>query len=231
MRRSRGRGHSLKLASVLAAVLTVGSLAPAAFANLMLSLDGTAEGVVRTPDQTDSAGSPPDPDKPPKPQKPPKPKKPPKPTPTPTPEPTPAPTSTPTPTPTLTPHPTPTPTHDTTPEATAVTAPTEPSGPEATSPDESTVGEIARNGSTPELQDPENEGVDSWVDSMALILEELASTGDGPVRAAEGASLCPGAQCGSASDAIGSTALAGILICVLVVAGMVAIRVGRRRLR
>lgn len=65
----------------------------------------------------------------------------------------------------------------------------------------------------------------SWMDSVTSILEDLASTRGAPVRAAEGASLCPRAQCGSTFD---SKALAGILICVLAVAGTLAIRKGRR---
>ena len=61
---------------------------------------------------------------------------------------------------------------------------------------------------------------------MASILEELASTGAAPVRAAEGPSLCPGAQCGSTFGALGSVALAGILMLVLAVAGTLAIGKG-----
>ncbi|HEV2906913.1 MAG TPA: hypothetical protein VGZ50_06330 [Actinomycetota bacterium] len=65
---------------------------------------------------------------------------------------------------------------------------------------------------------------------MASILDELALTGDAPVRAADGTSLCPGSECGSTFNARGSEVLTFLLICViLAVAGTIAILAGRRR--
>ena len=97
---------------------------------------------------------------------------------------------------------------------------------------ESTFADGAQNDPASDLADLEDVVAALWMDSVASILEELASTDGAPVRAAEGASLCPEAQCGSTFDAIGSTALAGILICVLAVVGTLAIRRnGRRRSR
>jgi hypothetical protein len=65
---------------------------------------------------------------------------------------------------------------------------------------------------------------------VASMLDELASTGDAPLRAADGTSLCPGSECGSIFDASGSEALTLILICViLAVAGTLAILAVRRR--
>jgi hypothetical protein len=65
---------------------------------------------------------------------------------------------------------------------------------------------------------------------VASILDELASTGDARVRAADGTSLCPGSECGPTFDASDSEALTLIQICVILpVAGTLAIRVGRRR--
>lgn len=91
---------------------------------------------------------------------------------------------------------------------------------------ESNFADSALNDPASASADSENVVAGSWMESVASILEELASTG-APVRAAEGASRCPGAQCGSTFNGIGSKALAGILI-VLMVAGTLAIRQGRR---
>jgi hypothetical protein len=74
------------------------------------------------------------------------------------------------------------------------------------------------------------DSIGSWIRSVASILDELASTGDAPVRAADGTSLCPGSECGSTFDASGSEVLTFLLICVIVaVAGTLAILAGRRR--
>lgn len=102
----------------------------------------------------------------------------------------------------------------------------------ATSVGESIIGESAQNdsGVVPVNSESVQGGDGSWIQSVASILDELASIGDAPVRAAEGTSLCPGSECGSTFDAIGSEALALVLICVsLAVAGTLAIRARRRR--
>jgi hypothetical protein len=81
------------------------------------------------------------------------------------------------------------------------------------------------------LNDESVQGAASWIQSVASILDELASTGDGPVRAAERASRCPGSECGSTSDAIGSEVLVLVLICVILAVSpeRLASRAGRRR--
>jgi hypothetical protein len=217
------------------------SFAPTAFAEQTLSfLVGTVDTVVQVPDPTDSPPKPPHPEKgkkPPKGQKPPKGKKPPKatPSPTPTPEPTPTPTPTPTadPTPSLTP--TPEPTTDPIPEDAPPTTGDSPAstrlfGPGATSVRASIVGEN-QNGRGVARKDPTSTrgGTGSWMHTVASILVELAATGNAPVRAAEGASRCPGPECRSIFDAIVSDAPALLLICViLAVGGTLMIRAGRR---
>jgi hypothetical protein len=70
----------------------------------------------------------------------------------------------------------------------------------------------------------------SWIQAVASILHDLASTGNGSVRAAEAASLCPGSDCVSARDADGSSWMSFVLICaILAVAGTLAVRAGRPR--
>lgn len=239
MLRPRGRKHTVRLVLALTAALALGSFGPAALAEMMLSLDGTADTVVQAPEQTASAGTQSKPKKQPKPKPKkspkPKPKSTPTPTPDPSPAPTPSPTQAPTPTvtpaptstPTLTPDPTPEPTHSPAPDVAAVTGSPKPFGPEATSGGRSPAGDNARNGSGYEFANSQNVGAGSWMESVTSILEDL-SAGGGPVKAAEGTSLCPGAKCGSGSDDLGSTALAGIVICVLAVTGTLAIREEQR---
>jgi hypothetical protein len=97
---------------------------------------------------------------------------------------------------------------------------------------ESIIGESTQGGSGDVPEDEKNVpgSIGSWIQSVASILDELASTGDARVRAADGTSLCPGSECGSIFDASGSEALTFILVCViLAVAGTLAIRAGRRR--
>lgn len=68
----------------------------------------------------------------------------------------------------------------------------------------------------------------SWIQTVASILHELASPGNGSVRAAEAASLCPGSDCVSARDADSSPWMSFVVICaILAVAGTLAVRAGR----
>jgi hypothetical protein len=76
------------------------------------------------------------------------------------------------------------------------------------------------------------DSIGSWIRSVASILDELASTGDARVRAADGTSLCPGSECGSTSDA-GQWPLILILVLIagnafLAVAVIFAVRARRR---
>jgi hypothetical protein len=231
MRRWKGRSHPLRLICALAAVLTLGSLAPAAFAEMLPSLDGTVDAVVEASDQTDLPQDPPDPTPTPSPDPTPTPS----PGPTPSPDPSPSPSPSPQPTPSPRPDPTPSPRPDPTPSPTtspAVTAQRGLYGPGTTSGGGSHIGEGAQRDPGVEPVDEESVpgGAGSFIRSVASILYDLASTGDAPVRAAERTSLCPGSECGSTIGAIGSKAVALVLICViLAVAGALAIRAGLRR--
>lgn len=140
----------------------------------------------------------------------------------------------PSPTPEPSPEPSPDPSPDPAPEARgstgdpAVTASTgsfDPGG-------ESTIAESTQDGSGDVSEDEKNVrgSIGSWIHSVASILNELASTADVRVRAADGTSLCPGSDCGSTFNRNGFEALTFILICViLAVAGTIAILAGRRR--
>jgi hypothetical protein len=69
----------------------------------------------------------------------------------------------------------------------------------------------------------------SFAESVASILDELASIEDAPIRATE-RSPCPGSECGSIFDTLGSKAMALVAICIiLAVAGISAIRARMRR--
>lgn len=205
MRRRRGHFHSLGLVSVSAALLTLGTLPLEAFAESMPSTpDRAVDAFVLTSDRLGPA------------------KKPPVPTPSPSPAPTPSPTAA----PTWSPSPT-----------SGVSA--EPSGPGTISgsvsdsapvtPQRERLGDsiVGKNA----LDDGESvQGrTSSFIESLASILQNLVSTEDTAVRAAERTSLCPGSACGSILNAIG-TKPALVLICVvLLVAGALAFRVWRRR--
>ncbi len=94
------------------------------------------------------------------------------------------------------------------------------------------IGESTQDGSgdVPEDERSVRGSIGSWIHSVASVLNELASTGDARVRAADGTSLCPGSECGPTFDASDSEALTLIQICViLAVAGTLAIFAGRRR--
>ena len=254
MRRWRGRGYWLRLVLALAAVLTLGSIAPAAFAGeVRPSLDGTMDARVQASDQTDSAQrraestSDPTPSPTPDPTPEPTPDPTPEPTPDPpdpTPEPTPDP---PDPTPEPTPEPMPEPTPDPAAEAQtteAVTASTELSGP----------GEASGSDGLPlKLQDVGLGGPISGKSRIAsgVVPVEAESQGDATAIEAEEASPCPGSEssgCESTFHAIGGpliqslTSIVGALaltglealtlaqICViLAVSGTLAICAGRRR--
>ncbi|MDQ5875197.1 MAG: hypothetical protein M3526_07435, partial [Actinomycetota bacterium] len=140
--------------------------------------------------------------------------------------------------PTPSPDPAPEPTPDPGPGAPAPTpgGPTNPTspglfGPGATS--EFNIGESAEN--DPGVVRLNEESVQGgagslFIESVASILDELASSADSTVRAAEGTSSCLGPQCGSTFDSLGSKALAIILISViLAVVAALATRAGRRR--
>jgi hypothetical protein len=232
MLRSRGRHHPLRFVSVVA-VLTLGSFASPTSAEPMVSSpDGTVDALASATDQTRSEMK-----KPPSPS----------PTPSPTPDPTPTPTPTPTPEPTPTPSPAPTPTPTAAPAPTSAPSPNPTPGAQPTSPDPAVTASTGFFGPTspgasaiegdsrsdPGIgpMDPERAqgGEDSWIQSVASILTQLASI-EGAPETAESASPCRGSDCGSAFDAIGPKVLAIALILVgLAVVGAFAIRARRRR--
>jgi hypothetical protein len=95
---------------------------------------------------------------------------------------------------------------------------------------ESVIEESAQDGSGGGLVGRAQDSIGSWIQSVESILDELASTGDAPVRAADGTGLCPGSECGSTLDPSGSQALTFILIgVILATAGKLASLAGRRR--
>jgi outer membrane biosynthesis protein TonB len=241
MRRWRGRGHSLRLVLALAAVLTLGSTAPAASAEeVRPSLDGTVDALVQASDQTEPS---PTPDPTPSPT--------PDPTPSPTPDPTPSPTPEPPPSPT--PEPTPDPIPDPAPEA---PAPTTEDPAVTTSTGLFGPGEASGSGSDGlplKLQDGGLGGsiTGESQNASGAVLVDAETQGDAAAREAENTSPCSGSEsssCESTFQAIGgpliqsltsflselavtgSEALTLAQICViLAVSGSLAIRAGRRR--
>jgi hypothetical protein len=234
MRRQRGRGHPVKLAWILAAILLMGSSAPAFSEGILSYQDATVEapaGGSDPSDQTDFAKKPPTPTPTPSPA--------PSPSPTPSPDPGPSPSPTPEPSPEPTPKPTPDPTLQPSPEqtpapsssgVTGVLGPGSTSGSGSDASFDTGVGESTTGES---LQDhPGSAPVDdgsSFIGSVASIIDQLAAI-DVPVRASERGSLCRGSSCGSTADADGRKALALLTIgVILVVAGTSRVRAARRR--
>jgi hypothetical protein len=233
MRRQRGHGHPVKF--VLAAVLIMGSSAPAFSEGILSSRDVTVDaftGGLDRSEQTDFAKKPPTPTPTPTPSPAPSPS----PTPTPSPDPEPSPSQTPEPSPDPTPKPSPDPTPQPSPEQTPApsSGDTGVLGPWSTSGSGSALGlEVGDSTIGESLQDhPGAAPVDdtsSFIGSVASIIDQLATI-DVPVRASERGSLCPGSSCGSTADANGTKALALVTICViLAIAGTFAVRAARRR--
>jgi hypothetical protein len=81
-----------------------------------------------------------------------------------------------------------------------------------------------------ESEEPEGaQAARSWIQAVASILDQLASTGNGPVRATEDPATCLGPECGSSSEARGSKAALVLLALIVGVAGSYAIGAQRRR--
>jgi outer membrane biosynthesis protein TonB len=238
MRRMRGRGHSVKLSWVFAAVLMMGSAAPALSDQIVSSQGGSTDASTRGSDQSKGA----DPAK-----------KSPTPAPTPSPDPTPSPTPSPDPTPSPTPTPssepspspseTPKPSPDPTPQPSPGLTPTPPSSgqtgvlsPGSTSGSGSDAPlDIGGRESTfvESLRDHPGAGpadeASSFIESVASIIDQLATV-DVPAAASERGAVCPGSTCGPTRDVSGSKTLALISLCViLAVAGTFGVRAGRRR--
>jgi hypothetical protein len=233
MRRLRGRGHPVKLSWVFAAVLMMGSAAPALSEQIVSSQGGSTDASTRGSDQSKEAD-------PAKKSPTPAPTPSPDPTPTPSPDPTPSPTpsSEPSPSPSQTPEPSPDPTPQPSPELTptppssghtGVLSPGSTSGSGSDAPLDIGVGESTGES----LQDHPGAGpagdASSFIESVASIIDQLATV-DVPVRASERGSDCPRSSCGSTRDVSGSKTLVLISIFViLAVAGTLGVLVGRRR--
>jgi hypothetical protein len=232
MRRQRGRGHPVKLAWILAAILLMGSSAPAFSEGILPSRDGTVEapaGGSDPSDQTDFAKKPPTPTPSPAPSPSPTPSPDPDPSPSPTPEPSPDPTPEPTPDPTPQPSPEQTPA----PSSSGVTGVLGPGSTSGSGSDASFDAGVGESTIGESLQDhPGSAPVDdgsSFIGSVASIIDQLAAI-DVPVTASERGSLCRGSSCGSTADADGRKAVALLTICViLAVAGTSGVRAARRR--
>jgi hypothetical protein len=73
-------------------------------------------------------------------------------------------------------------------------------------------------------------GTGSLFATVGSIIDELTSSDDSAIRAAEAPSTCPGSACGSPTDAAGTRALFTVLICLaIVIAGAFVIRAINRR--
>jgi outer membrane biosynthesis protein TonB len=224
------RGRAGRVAWILAAVLTMGSFAPAIAGQMTPPGMGALTPGPDPSDQTDVETSPPAPTPTPSPEPTPTP------TPTPSPEPSPTPTQTPEPSPPPTPEPSP---HSTPPGPKPTRAPTssvdggsvDPIGSPASfdpPPQEHHVG-LEESSDTESLQ--QHAGVagrtSSFIESVTSILDQLASV-DAPVG---GPQLpCHTSVCGSPLDLTRSTALALASICiVLAVAGAFGVWARGRR--
>jgi hypothetical protein len=184
----------------------------------------------------------------------PKPSKPPKPSPTPSPSPDPSPSSEPSPEPSPSPSPDPTssPTHTSSPIPNPST--TSPPGTTPAPPGGDPTGSGGAGGDTPlgssEVPpDPHQaalgliggsadrgdaglarDGTGSLFTTVASIIDELASSDDRAIRAAEAPTQCPGLGCGSPTEATTTRALFIVLTCLAIaVAGAVVILARSRR--
>jgi outer membrane biosynthesis protein TonB len=239
----RRRGRSSRLVALVGIAFTLSAISSGAIAaETEPTVDET-----RLTTQVPTHGVGPKKPKPPKPS----------PTPSPTPEPSPSPSSEPSPEPSPSLSPTPQPSSSPTPTSspTPDPAPTSPPRPPAPTDDGPSGSGGAPGGTDTSLrsderplnpydggQDPfggsepgevagfAGDGSESLFGTVASIIDELTTTGDRAIQAAEAPSTCPGSSCDSSTDATGTRALFIVLTCLAIAfAGALVIRARDRR--